>query len=334
MQKKFLLLLIFLLLFATSIGHMENISKDMDDNYPNKPINIIVPFKDGSSPDLVARLVEAGSAKQNHPMIVLNKPGASGVIGWNQLAESKPNGYTIGIATTEVFLNPLYYSDAKYDYPTALEPIVQIATSPLLLVVRSDQPWKNVSDLIHDAKQHPGEIKYSHSGIGTQNHILGEAFSKMSNIDMRQVPFQGGSGAVTALLGGHVQAAVVTPAVIKEFVKNGTVKVLAVAGEQRMTDPLFATAPTFREQGFDLVFTSHFGIAAPKDIPIEREKQLEQYLNSIVTTPEFKNSIESMGLEYNYLNMEDTQKKWVMDNKKLRKAVQDTGILKLILKEQ
>ncbi|MBU2700576.1 tripartite-type tricarboxylate transporter receptor subunit TctC [Sporomusaceae bacterium BoRhaA] len=333
MRKIFSIL--FVILISIMIGGYANAQGETVitpkvEKFPNKPITIIVPFGVGGALDLVARLIETESLKHiNQPMIIVNRPGASGSIGWNELVDANPDGYTIGISSSEIFLNPLY-SVTKYNYPTALDPIAQIATAPLLMVVRADQPWQNISDLTNYAIQNPGKLKFSHSGIGTQNHILGEAFSKMSNIKMKQVPFQSASKAMAALLGGHVQIAIVNPASANEYLKSGMIKVLAVAGEERMTDPLFANVPTFKEQGLNLVFTGRFGIAAPKDIPTEVKNQLAENLKAIITTPEFKKNIESMGLQYNYLGVEDSKNKWLLDNKMLTEAVYETGIIDLI----
>lgn len=327
--------LLFVILISIMIGGCANAQGETVitpkvEKFPNKPITIIVPFGVGGALDLVARLIETESIKHiNQPMIIVNRPGASGSIGWNELVDANPDGYTIGISSSEIFLNPLY-SVTKYNYPTALDPIAQIAIAPLLMVVRADQPWQNVSDLTNYAIQNPEKLKFSHSGIGTQNHILGEAFSKMSNIKMKQVPFQSASKAMAALLGGHVQIAIVNPASANEYLKSGMIKVLAVASEERMSDPLYANVPTFKEQGLNLVFTGRFGIAAPKDIPTEVKNQLAENLKAIITTPEFKKNIESMGLQYKYLGVEDSKNKWLLDNKILTEAVYETGIIDLI----
>jgi tripartite-type tricarboxylate transporter receptor subunit TctC len=155
---------------------------------------------------------------------------------------------SIDITVIDIILQPLY-GLSKYDYPTAIEPLAQIATSPIVLAVLADQPWQNIDDLIQYAKSHSDQLKFAHGGIGSNTHITGEMFGKSANITVAQVPFNGNGEVVAALLGRHVQFIMTNPMAIKEFVKNGTVRALAIADTQRMTDPVFANVPTFKEQG-------------------------------------------------------------------------------------
>ncbi len=144
------------------------------------------------------------------------------------------------------------------------------------------------------------------------------------------MPYLGGSDATVALLGGHVQAAFVSPAMIKEHIKNGTVRALAITGEQRLNDPVFAEVPTFKELGFDIPVSVWFGVAAPKELPREIKAQLAAGLQAMITDPEFKRNVENMGLQYDYLRPRESEKKWLADSQKLADFVQRTGVLELI----
>lgn len=333
MKKKSLLVAFAFLLSVLMIGgctNMNNKSVPATSKYPDKPITLIVPFSVGSGMDLVARLLEKTASKQlGQPLIIVNKPGGSGTVAWNELASSHPDGYTIGMTSTEVILHPLY-AVTKYNYPTALEPLVQISDTSMVMVVQSNKPWSGTTELIEYAKQHPGKIKLGHAGIGSVNHISGETFAKAANINLEQVPFQGGAEALTNLLGGHVQVIILNAATVKEHVKNGTVKVLAVAGDQRLSDPLFANIPTFKEQGFDVSFGNWYVIAAPKELPLDVKNKLTDGFNKMINDPEFKTNMNNLGLEVNYLDAKASQEKWVDENQKLSKTVQATGILDLI----
>jgi tripartite-type tricarboxylate transporter receptor subunit TctC len=237
--------------------------------YPDKPITIIVPFSPGGGSDIVARALEKTAIQHlGQPLIVVNKPGGGGTIGWNELASANPDGYTIGISGVEIILQSLY-GQTKYNYPTALEPLAQISAPSMILAVQAEQPWRNIDELVSYARQHPGQLKFGNSGVGSLPHVLGEMFAHNADITVEPVPFRGGSETVAALLGGHVQAIFISPSTIKEHLKAGTIRGIAITAEQRLADPAFANVPTFKEQGLDIVFSNWVGVAVPKEVPDE-----------------------------------------------------------------
>lgn len=299
------------------------------EKYPTRPITIIVPYAAGGSLDMIARAMEKESAKVfGQPFIITNKPGGGGTIGWNELVKSNPDGYTLGITATAVILQPLY-GQTSYHYPSALEPIAQIATIPIFIATSTDDPWQNINDLIEYAKQHPGEIKFGHGGLGTALHVVGEEFAKEADIDIDQVPFQGDSETMAALMGNHVQIIVTTPA-IKEQVRSGKIRVLAVASEKRLPDPIFKDVPTLKEQGINVVFSHWHGIAAPKGMPADVKEKLAKGIKEIIDNPEFKNTIQSLGMTVEYLGPEESAQKWIRESEQLSKVVKETGIAERI----
>lgn len=301
--------------------------------FPLKPITIIVPFSAGGGMDMVARSLEKVAPKYiGQPFVIVNKPGASGTIGWNELAGSNPDGYTLGITALDLFVQPLY-GPTKYHYPTALEPLVQASTASFIMVVDAKAPWKNLAEFIAYSKEHPGELKFGHGGIGSPGHLTGETFASTASISLKQVPFRGSSEAATALLGKHIEIAFMSPASIKEHIKNGTLRALAVSSKQRLTDPDLAYIPTFKEQGLDIVLDSFYGIAAPKGLPPEVKAELATAFKSIVADPEFKTNMAQLGMQVEYLDSKNSETQWVEDNKKLTKIITETGILERI-KEQ
>jgi tripartite-type tricarboxylate transporter receptor subunit TctC len=331
MQKKtFILLATCSLALSIILGgctSMENKTVTTTSKYPDKPITLIVPFGVGGGMDLVARLLEKTAPTHlGQPLVIINKPGGAGTLAWNELAGANPDGYTIGMIAIEVLLQPLY-SPTKYHYPTALEPIVQISESSMVMAIQAEQPWQNTDDLIMYAKQHPGKIKFGHSGMGGLAHVAGESFAKSADIQLEQVPFQSSAETMTNLLGGHTQVAFVNPASAKEYMKDGMIRVLAMASEKRLADPIFANVPTFKEQGLDVIGSGWYGIAAPKDLPIEVKTKLSEGFKIIINDPEFKKSIEQLGLQASYLGPKESGEIWLTDSQKLTQIAQETGIL-------
>ncbi|WP_245867388.1 tripartite tricarboxylate transporter substrate binding protein [Sporomusa silvacetica] len=298
--------------------------------YPTRPISIIVPSTVGGSVDLLARALATSAVNYiSQPLVVTNIPGGAATIGWNELARAKADGYTIGIVTTGLILQPLYGS-TRYHYSTALEPLVQVVSLPIAAVVRSDQPWQNLNDLIHHAKEHPGEIKFGHPGLGSPRHVVGEMFAMEAGIDIKQVPFSGESEELAALLGGHIQLIFVNTSIIKDHIKSGTLRVLAVATEQHLNDDMFKDVLTFKEQGVDVVSSLWYGIGVPKGLPQTEKDKLVEGLNGIIHDPEFIKKIEALGMPIEYLGPQDFSQKWLADNSRLTKIVKNTGIAERI----
>ncbi len=333
-RKKFLILLtVCLLLISITMGgcsDMQSKTITATKSYPNRPITVIVPFSAGGGLDLLARSWEKMTPKYlGQPLVVVNKPGGGGTIGWNELVNASPDGYTLGISTVDVLIQPLY-GTTKYHYPTALEPIAQATTSSFIMVVPAEQPWQDLDALIRYAKQHPGQLKCGHAGIGGTVHIIGETFAKINDITLEQVPFHGANDAMIALLGNHIQIAFVNSSTAKEQIKNGTLRALATTGEQRLTDPDLAQIPTFKEQGLDIVLNNWYGVVAPKELSPEIKTKLEEGFKAIIADPEFKANMENLGLQVEYLSSDDSKEKWISDGDELAKTIQETGILEQI----
>ena len=298
--------------------------------FPTKNITMIVPYTAGGPADLMARTMEKPAyQKFNQSLVITNMPGGGGTLAWNELAGANPDGYTLGITTMALILQPLY-GDTRYHYATALDPIAQIVSYPVVVVARADQPWQNINDLIQHAQNHPGEIKFSHSGIGASHHLFGEIFAKEAGINIVQVPFRGDSEALAALLGGHTQIAFMGPTSVKEHVKSGSVKILAVSSEQRLTDPALASAPTFKEQGLNLVFQIWYGVGAPKQLPPDVKQRLADGFKAIAQDPEFRQNVENLGLTVDYLDSKQSTVKWIEQNDKMVKFLKESGIADLV----
>lgn len=332
-----LVLVVILLSIAIMTGGCNMGTKEsaVSPKYPEKPITIIVPYAAGGSSDLLARALEKTAQKHlGQSLLVTNMPGGAATIAMNELAGAKPDGYTIEIVGPGVMLQPLY-GQTRYHYPTALDPIVNITSSSVVVAVLADKPWKDLRDLVRYAKEHPGEIKVGHSGLGTLVHIVEETFAREADITVKQVPFKGDTEAIAALLGGHVQLiGAFTPAALKEHVKSGTIRILGVAEKDRLTIPGFENVPTFKEQGIDVAFSFWNGIAAPKGMPAAEKARLTAGLKEMINDPAFKKSMEDMGMSVQYMGPDEFSARWAEDNAKLTKIVKETGIAELIASQK
>lgn len=305
------------------------------EEYPNKPITFIVPYSAGGAPDTMARAMEKMAIKHlGQPLVVINVPGGGATIGWNELAGAKPDGYTIGYIASGALLQP-HYAQTRYHYPTALEPLAQIMLAPVFAVIRADQPWQNINDLVKYAKDHPGEIKFGHGGMGVAAHVTGEMFAKDAGINIVQVPFSGPAESFTKLLGGHIQLLFTTsPPEIKEYMHTGKIKVLAVASEQRLAESEFKEIPTFKEQGYNVVFDVFYGVGAPKMLPKDIKARLDEGLCQMINDPEFIKNMELMGMKVEYLGPKEFSEKWSNETERLSKIIKETGIAERIASQK
>lgn len=330
-----LLLTLVFLLAATAVGGCGTLAatpKTEAADYPTHEIKFIVPFDAGGGSDLHARALQKVAAKYlGHSMVIINKPGGGANIGLHEIAKSAPDGYTIGLSVPEVIFHSVY-GTAKYHYLTALDPLAQLVSSPFLLVVNAESPWNTIEDMIQYAKSTP--LKFAHGGIGSASHVIGEAFTKATDIKSLQVPFRGGGEKTTMLLGKHVDVVLINLSPVKEHIKAGKLKVLAITGSKRLEDPAFSNIPTLKELGIDVEYNDWYGIVAPKPLPPEIKTKLSADLKKMILDPEFKAAVEKLGTHLDYLSPEESQEKWIQDAKRLKKIVAETGIAEQIQKLQ
>jgi tripartite-type tricarboxylate transporter receptor subunit TctC len=203
-------------------------------------------------------------------------------------------------------------------------PIALLNADPTVLAIRKEAPWKSVADFVADAKKRPGEIKYSSSGMYGTLHVAMEMFAHAAGIKLRHIPTQGGGPALTALLGGHVDAFAVGPSVIASQLKAGTVRVLACWGAKRLAS--MPDIPTFIELGYkDVEFYIWAGLFAPKATPPEIVKILREATKKAAHSAEFKNAMDKLNTPIYYLDGPDFQKFWDEDAARLARAIRNIG---------
>jgi tripartite-type tricarboxylate transporter receptor subunit TctC len=269
------------------------------DTYPDRAVHWIVPYPPGSGTDVVARLLGERLAEAlGKPVVVDNKPGAGAAIGVDAVAKAAPDGYTIGMADTgPLAINPALYPKLPYDPVKSFAPITNVAMLPFILVVNPSLPVKTTGELIAYAKDHPGRINYASVGNGSSVHLATELFKKMAGVDMVHIPYKGSAPALQDLLGGQVSVMFVNLLSSQAYLKDGSLRALAVAPAKRLS--ALPDLPTVAESGvagYD--FVSWFGVVAPAGTPEPIVRHLNAEIVRIVKQPEMRSRlIEQGGLE-------------------------------------
>ena len=270
------------------------------DGYPNKPIRIVVPYTAGGGVDTVARLIGDRMSKiLGQPVIVDNKPGASGMIGATAVAKSPPDGYTLLLsAAGEIAVNPsLYKGKMQYDPQKDLAPISLVVRIPNVLVVNPDVPAKTTAELIAYAKANPGKLTYSSSGIGNPQHLNGELLNKMADVQTSHVPYKGASQQLTDVTAKHVSMTFTSVAAALPFIKGGQIRPIAVTSAKRV--PSLPDVPALSEYkplaGYELI--NWFGFFAPAKTPEPIVAKLHAALTDALKDPEIAKKLEMQGAE-------------------------------------
>ena len=297
------------------------------DAYPSKPITMIVPFPPGGVADLTGRPTAASMEKTLKQKIVIeNKAGAGGGIGMAQVAKAKPDGYTIMMALSSVSVIPeadKILGRAPMFTLDQLAPIALVSADPTILVVRADSPWKSVRDMVDDAKKRPGAISYSSSGIYGTLHVAMAMLADSAGISLKHVPFTGAGPAITALLGGHVDALATGPGTVIQHIKAGKLRALAGWGAKRI-DAL-PDLPTLKELGYDAEFYIWSGLFAPAGTPAPILQTLRHAAAEAVKDPQFRTAMSAIDTPISYLDAPEFQKFWDNDAQRLAKVVQKIG---------
>ncbi|WPB58324.1 tripartite tricarboxylate transporter substrate binding protein [Xylophilus sp. GOD-11R] len=276
-------------------------------DYPNKPIELIVPVAAGGGTDLVGRSFAEAAKKYlpQQPMVVVNKPGASGAIGTAELITARPDGYKIGIIICEITIIP-NMGITKYTAGD-LRPIARLNADPSALSVRADAPWQTVEEFIADARKRKDPVSIANAGSGSIWHMAAAAFSEKIGLPVNHVPFLGAAPAVVALLGGHVDAITVSPGEVAQHVAAGKLRTLAVMSDQRVGG-MFEKVPTLKERGIDLSVGVWRGLAVPKTTPADIVATLSEVAAKAADDPVFREALTRANLGWSYADAAAFQK--------------------------
>lgn len=289
-----------------------------------KPIELTVLFPAGTSADVTARVLADGMGKQlNTNVIVVNRPGAGGAIGYKYVAAQSANGHHIvwnsnSISTTyHTGMMPLDYR--------AFVPIARVLVESPLLVVKSDAPWKDLRDIITFAKTNPGKLSVGNSGAGSHTHFSAVMLFKAAGVEVTDVPF-GAAQVVPSLLGGHVNAAMQLPGALAPLVRSGNVRVLAALSGKR--DAAFPDVPTATEQGLGIVADAWRGVAAPKGVSAQVVASLEDAIRKTIASPEFVKACDNLSVAPAFLPAQDFGRLIAKEDGELAAIIQSLGLKK------
>ncbi len=294
--------------------------------YPEQPINIIVPFTPGGGTDQVSRTLAEGMSKALAAnVIVVNKPGAGTVIGTNYVAKSKPDGYNIVMATFAHAANPSLHKTLPFSVEKDFAPIALIGTSPNILVVSAQSPYRSVQDVIKAATANPGKLTYGSFGTGTSAHLAGALFESLAKVRMTHVPYKGASPALTDVIGGQIDMVFSTAASVSQYLRSGQLRALAVTSGQRAR--ALSDIPTIAESGVPgYAAESWYGLLAPAGTPDAVIQALHKAAEQAAASSVFAQRVEPEGIQIYKGPAKDLQDYIDREAKRWRQVVQAAGI--------
>jgi tripartite-type tricarboxylate transporter receptor subunit TctC len=288
-MKKLFASLIVGLLLATAVGAA---------GYPDKPVTMIVPFPPGGSTDMLARMMTTKMTELlGQPVIVENKPGATGAIGAAQVKRSAPDGYTLLVASIGVWAtNPFLQKNLAYDPAKDFDLLTIAVRSPNVLVTNPNFPAKDVAELVAYLKKNPDKISFASSGAGSSDHLTAALFWQKTGTTGIHVPYKGGGPAISDLIAGHAEVSFQNLNNVSGHIKAGKLKALAITSEQR--SPLLPDVPTLTEAGVkEAVVYSWQAIAAPKGLPADIKSLLHRNMISTLKDPDVAKKLIDPGFE-------------------------------------
>lgn len=279
---------------TAALGLAGSLPQALAQDYPSRPIQLVVGFAPGGTTDFVARLVgEKMGNILGQRFVVDNKPGAAGAIATKGVARSDPDGYTVLMGDSSLAITPTLSPSAGIDPLKMLAPVGLVGTFPSVLVVHPSVPASNVSELIAYAKAHPGELNFGSGGIGTVPHLQGELFKLKTGTDIVHVPYKGNAAALQDLLGGTIQMMFAGAPTALAFIQNGQLELVATTGKERL--PIGVDAPTMLEAGIDFVSAQWFGMLAPAGTPAAIVNRLNEALRQAMQDPEVAKRLTEQG---------------------------------------
>jgi tripartite-type tricarboxylate transporter receptor subunit TctC len=293
--------------------------------YPTKQIELIVPYAAGGGTDLVARAF-ADAANRHLPKAigVVNKTGGGGAVGLSEIMAARPDGYKIGMGTVEITMLP-HLGVARFSVGD-FTPIARLNAEPAAITVNADSPIKTIDEFLANAKANPGTVRVGNSGTGAIWHLAAEALGEQTGIKFNHIPYDGANPAVTALLGGHIEAVGVSPAEVFSQVAAGKLRILAVMADER--SKTFPDVPTLKEKGIDVSIATWRGIVVPKRTPEPIVTALREASRDAANEQSFKDQLAKMNLTHAYADGPEFKAVMEKDDAFFKTLMTEVGLAK------
>jgi tripartite-type tricarboxylate transporter receptor subunit TctC len=315
-------------LFAAAVlMGLAGASQAQAQDFPNRPITLVIPFAPGGSTSIVGRVIaDKMSQLLGQGIVVDNRPGAGGTVGTKAVAKSEPDGYTILLGYTGTLaIGPSLYRNAGYDPRKSFAPIGLIGNAPSVLAVHPSFPANSVAELIAYARANPGKVNFGSAGVGSVNHITGEYFARSAGITLVHIPYKGTGPALTDLLGGHIPMALAPIPAVHANVAAGLLRALAVTGKTR--SGLLPDVPTISEAGLTGFEASlYYGLVAPAGTPQAIIERLSKALQAALVSDEVKKQLALDGTEITFGTPEEYAAFIDRDEKKWAELVKASGV--------
>lgn len=267
--------------------------------FPERPITMIVAYSAGGGTDVAARsLAPFIETYLGGSITVVNKPGAGGEVGFTEISQAEPDGYTIGFLNTPNLVTIPIERDTRYELEN-FSPIANVVDDPGGFHVRQESEFQTLEALIAYAKENPNAVTFGTTGIGSDDHLAALALQRQAGIEMTHVPFPGASAVRAALLGGHITLGVFNMGEAVSYAEEGLIRSLGQMAEERWSE--MPEVPTFREQGYDIVQGSTRGIGAPAGVPEEILQQVAAAIEKAINDPEFQKVAAEQSLPLRFL---------------------------------
>ena len=315
------------LLAATGLSVPVRPAAAAEEAYPSRPVTLVVPASPGGTTDFTARLLAKGLTEElGQQVIVENKGGASGNLATGLVARAEPDGYTLLLTYSGYHAtNPALFEDLEWDPVKSFVPVALATKAPHVFVVHKDLPVNSLAELIEYAKAHPGELNYASPGVGSIPHIGTEQFLQQTGTEMVHVPYKGTGPAMTDLLAGVVNLSLTTPPSAAGHLREGTVKGLAIASDQR--HPMLPDVPTAAEAGLPgFEQEAWFALYAPAGTPQAIVDKIAEAAEKVITSEDFQRQAQEQGTYAAYMGPEELGEFTKSEIARLGQAIEETGI--------
>ena len=292
--------------------------------YPSRPVRVVVPVAAGGATDILGRLlVQWLTERMGQPFVVENRPGAGGNIGTETVVRAAPDGYTLLLIQAGNVINTSLYNNLSFNFPRDIVTVTAISRPPFLMSVHPSVPAKTVAEFIAYANANAGKVNMASAGVGTGNHVAGELFKMHTGVQMVHVPYRGGGPALIDLVGGQVQVMFGSMPSMIQYVRQGTLRPLAVT--TRVRSDVLPDVPTVGETVPGYEASDFYGLGAPKDTPPEIVARLNEAVNAWLSDPAVKARLADLGGMVTGGSTADAGKLVVEETEKWAKVVKFAG---------